>query len=100
MQFKHLSTIPLCHLHMTPLLLSASFLKENKVSDLICNEKQFNSVQRNFLFIQGYDMEDAMILNNASYERGFAHASIYKSEVGGLPLSVHPLPLSQLDRLT
>ena len=26
----------------------------------------------------GYDMEDAMILNKSSYERGFAHASIYK----------------------
>ncbi|EDV29396.1 uncharacterized protein TRIADDRAFT_51662 [Trichoplax adhaerens] len=31
--------------------------------------------------IQGYDMEDAMILNKSSVERGFAHATIYKSEV-------------------
>ena len=30
---------------------------------------------------QGYDMEDAMILNKASVERGIAHASVYKSEV-------------------
>ena len=30
---------------------------------------------------QGYDMEDAMILNKASVERGLAHASVYKSEV-------------------
>ena len=28
----------------------------------------------------GYDMEDAMILNKSSYERGFAHAVVYKSE--------------------
>ncbi|XP_064598141.1 LOW QUALITY PROTEIN: DNA-directed RNA polymerase I subunit RPA2-like [Liolophura sinensis] len=28
----------------------------------------------------GYDMEDAMCLNKASYERGFAHGVIYKSE--------------------
>ena len=28
-------------------------------------------------------MEDAMILNKASFERGFAHASVYKSEVMG-----------------
>ena len=28
----------------------------------------------------GYDMEDAMILNKSSVERGFAHASIYKTE--------------------
>ncbi|XP_070550165.1 DNA-directed RNA polymerase I subunit RPA2-like [Ptychodera flava] len=28
----------------------------------------------------GYDMEDAMILNKASYERGFAHGTIYKTE--------------------
>ena len=27
-------------------------------------------------------MEDAMILNKASFERGFAHATVYKSEVG------------------
>lgn len=28
----------------------------------------------------GYDMEDAMILNRASVERGFAHAYLYKTE--------------------
>ena len=30
---------------------------------------------------QGYDMEDAMIINKSSYERGFGHGSVYKSEV-------------------
>ena len=29
----------------------------------------------------GYDMEDAMILNKSSVERGFAHASLYKTEI-------------------
>ncbi|KAK2177567.1 hypothetical protein NP493_591g01025 [Ridgeia piscesae] len=28
----------------------------------------------------GYDMEDAMILNKSSFERGFAYGTIYKSE--------------------
>lgn len=28
----------------------------------------------------GYDMEDAMIVNKAAVERGFAHASLYKTE--------------------
>lgn len=28
----------------------------------------------------GYDMEDAMILNKSSFERGFGHAVVYKSE--------------------
>lgn len=28
----------------------------------------------------GYDMEDAMIINKSSYERGFAHGAVYKSE--------------------
>uniref|UniRef100_A0A5F9CMV3 DNA-directed RNA polymerase n=1 Tax=Oryctolagus cuniculus TaxID=9986 RepID=A0A5F9CMV3_RABIT len=28
----------------------------------------------------GYDMEDAMIVNKASWERGFAHGSVYKTE--------------------
>ncbi|XP_063774176.1 DNA-directed RNA polymerase I subunit RPA2 [Pseudophryne corroboree] len=28
----------------------------------------------------GYDMEDAMILNKASWERGFAHGSVYKTD--------------------
>lgn len=27
----------------------------------------------------GFDMEDAMILNKGSYERGFGHASVYKT---------------------
>lgn len=33
-----------------------------------------------YLCNAGYDMEDAMILNKSSVERGFAHASIYKTE--------------------
>ncbi|KAG4304220.1 hypothetical protein PORY_002401 [Pneumocystis oryctolagi] len=28
----------------------------------------------------GYDMEDAMVINKSSYERGFAYATVYKSE--------------------
>ena len=35
-------------------------------------------------YIQGYDMEDAMILNKATVERGFAHASVYKCEVNSM----------------
>lgn len=31
----------------------------------------------------GYDMDDAMIINKSAWERGFAHGSIYKSEVLG-----------------
>lgn len=29
----------------------------------------------------GFDMEDAMIINKSSFERGFAHASVYKTIV-------------------
>lgn len=29
----------------------------------------------------GYDMEDAMIINKASYERGFGHGSVYKTTI-------------------
>ena len=29
----------------------------------------------------GYDMEDALIINKGSYERGFAHGALYKTEV-------------------
>lgn len=29
----------------------------------------------------GYDMEDAMILNKSSYERGFGYGTIYKSQI-------------------
>jgi DNA-directed RNA polymerase I subunit RPA2 len=32
----------------------------------------------------GYDMEDAMILNKSSLERGFAHGTVYKSEIVNL----------------
>nr|CAD7596147.1 unnamed protein product [Timema genevievae] len=35
----------------------------------------------------GYDMEDAMIINKASFERGFAHGSVYKSEIIDLKLN-------------
>lgn len=29
----------------------------------------------------GYDMEDAMILNKSAHERGFAHGTVYKSQI-------------------
>ena len=29
----------------------------------------------------GFDMEDAMIVNKSSYERGFGHGSVYKVQV-------------------
>ena len=29
----------------------------------------------------GYDMEDAMIINKAAYERGFGHGSVYKTSI-------------------
>ena len=29
----------------------------------------------------GYDMEDAMIINKAAYERGFGHGSVYKTMI-------------------
>ncbi|XP_060076797.1 DNA-directed RNA polymerase I subunit RPA2-like [Ylistrum balloti] len=29
----------------------------------------------------GYDMEDAMILNKSSFERGFGHATVHKAEI-------------------
>ena len=32
----------------------------------------------------GYDMEDAMILNKMSYQRGMAHGSVYKSHTFNL----------------
>ncbi len=35
---------------------------------------------RQVLAYTGYDMEDAMILNKSSVERGFAHATLYKTE--------------------
>ncbi|MPC88634.1 DNA-directed RNA polymerase I subunit RPA2 [Portunus trituberculatus] len=34
----------------------------------------------------GYDMEDAMVLNKCSMERGLAHGQIYKTEVVDLTL--------------
>ncbi|XP_016128780.1 DNA-directed RNA polymerase I subunit RPA2-like isoform X1 [Sinocyclocheilus grahami] len=33
------------------------------------------------IFYIGYDMEDAMIVNKSSWERGFAHGSVYKTEL-------------------
>uniref|UniRef100_A0A3Q3GCL8 DNA-directed RNA polymerase subunit beta n=1 Tax=Kryptolebias marmoratus TaxID=37003 RepID=A0A3Q3GCL8_KRYMA len=36
----------------------------------------------------GYDMEDAMIVNKSSWERGFAHGSIYKTELVDLAVKV------------
>mmetsp|Transcript_46373 Transcript_46373/g.100847 ORF Transcript_46373/g.100847 Transcript_46373/m.100847 type:complete len:960 (-) Transcript_46373:83-2962(-) len=29
----------------------------------------------------GYDMEDAMVINKASYDRGFKHAAVYKTKI-------------------
>lgn len=36
----------------------------------------------------GYDMEDAMILNKSSHERGFAYGTVYKSQVVDLKETV------------
>uniref|UniRef100_A0A4W3IYD8 DNA-directed RNA polymerase subunit beta n=1 Tax=Callorhinchus milii TaxID=7868 RepID=A0A4W3IYD8_CALMI len=36
----------------------------------------------------GYDMEDAMIVNKASWERGFAYGSVYKTELINLDQKV------------
>ncbi|KAL3881452.1 hypothetical protein ACJMK2_027894, partial [Sinanodonta woodiana] len=44
----------------------------------------------------GYDMEDAMILNKSSFERGFGHGSIYKSEFVDLQDLVHDRGQTQL----
>ncbi len=41
------------------------------------------------LCLQGYDMEDAMILNKGSVERGFKHATVYKSEVTNAGMFPH-----------
>lgn len=30
--------------------------------------------------MQGYDMEDAMIINKSAYERGFCAGTVYKSD--------------------
>lgn len=40
------------------------------------------------VFLQGYDMEDAMIINKASLERGFAHGSIYKCDTIELKVKI------------
>jgi len=37
-----------------------------------------NAIVAVHLMLTGYDMEDAMIINKAAYERGFMHASVYK----------------------
>ncbi|XP_078256103.1 DNA-directed RNA polymerase I subunit RPA2 [Rhinoraja longicauda] len=37
----------------------------------------------------GYDMEDAMIINKASWERGFAQGSVYKTEIIDLDKQVN-----------
>ena len=42
------------------------------------------------LWFQGYDMEDAMIINKASHERGFAQGMIYKTE--DIDLSILKVP--------
>ena len=39
----------------------------------------FNSIVKDVHSISGYDMEDAMIINRASIERGFAYGTVYKS---------------------
>jgi len=44
------------------------------IESFMCNKSYWCS------WFQGYDMEDAMIINKASYERGFAHGCVYKSE--------------------
>lgn len=65
----------------------------------------------------GYDMEDAMIINKAAYERGFGHGCVYKTKIIDLDeeekrvsktgvkpslrfFNVRPEPLTQIDPST
>jgi len=41
-------------------------------------------------------MEDAMVLNKASVERGFAHGSIYKGHVSRTALPVIIVPITMI----
>mmetsp|Transcript_21701 Transcript_21701/g.71780 ORF Transcript_21701/g.71780 Transcript_21701/m.71780 type:complete len:941 (-) Transcript_21701:824-3646(-) len=44
----------------------------------------------------GYDMEDAMIINKSSYERGFGHGSVYKTVYVDLTNEAHRRGKTQL----
>lgn len=54
----------------------ASFSSPTQALLLLC----LPPLTRNPILAAGYDMEDAMILNKSSVERGFAHAYLYKTE--------------------
>lgn len=63
------------NIHLWPNIFAATDLLE------CCGVKVFSNHAHIWLVLQGYDMEDAMIINKASLERGFAHGSIIKSEI-------------------
>jgi DNA-directed RNA polymerase I subunit RPA2 len=48
----------------------------------------------------GYDIEDAMIINKASFERGFGHGSVFKSKVIDCADSKLPVDLQKACKFT
>lgn len=57
-----------------------NYIQKSKINMAHKNKNPGNNSANDCMNFQGYDMEDAMIINKASEERGLAHGSIYKSE--------------------
>ncbi len=73
------NVLPMKVINIIPNKIFLNCIKYNILDYAFCDYPSGTNAVVAVISYTGYDMEDAMILNKSSFERGFGHGSVYKS---------------------